>query len=320
MPDNYESAGEGKIARTTIIWSLPSVSVGPDVDYESSNNIASDANGQRIYVKMYINPQSVGISDSKIINETLTKGGYVIQYWGEKNRTFDISGITGSSGIEGINILRRVYRNEQYEYENILKNRIQAAKKEIENSVLENASKLNNITSGPQISLVPTLLTDGIQTAMDIFSGESGSKNVDNVTELNSISTTESLGSLASLVEMHYDGVVYQGYFTQFSYSETANEPGHFSYRMSFVSLREEGVRRNFMPWHRNPLNDDNEPRQSSIPMDSYTSWNLTFPYDRSDNFRFPADKGSINLGNNSEFVGVDVQTDIPGFKPVTRK
>lgn len=319
MSQSFESIGGGKIQRTTIIWSVPSIAVGSEVDYENSNNIASDANGKRIYIKMYINPQSIGISDSKVVNETLTKGGYVVQYWGEKNRTLDISGTTGSAGIEGINILRKIYRSEQYGFENILKRRIQMAKKEIENSVLENASKLNNIKSGPQISLVPSALTDGVKTAMDIFAGENGSKNLDNLTELNAISSTESLGSLATLIEMHYGGVVYQGYFTQFSYNESATEPGHFQYRMSFTSIRDEGERKNFAPWHRNPLNSDGEARQSSIPRDSYTSWNLTFPYSRDENFRPASAFGNIEQGVRTDFT-VDLAPEVTGFKPVVRK
>jgi len=313
-------AGNLKIRRKTIIWSLPSVAVGSDINYENSENIASDANGQRIYVKMYVNPQSVGIADSKIVNETLTKGGYVVQYWGEKNTTISLAGTVGSSGIEGINILNRVYRNEQFEYENIIKNRIQAAKREVENAVLENASNLNNIKSGPQISLVPTTLSNGLDTIMDIFSNSNGSKEVDNLTEMNSISSTESLGALSALVEMHYDGVVYQGYFTQFGFDETASEPGHFSYRLSFTVLRKEGIRKNFMPWHRNPRNENGEPRQSSTPREDYTSWNLTFPYHEETSSAFPSKLGSIGIGATSNFVVSDQSGEKEGFRPVKRK
>src|SRR6266404_5969472 len=56
-------------------------------------------------VEMYINPQSVNYGYSKQITETRTKGGYVLQYWGENLTTLNLGGTTGTSGIEGINVL-----------------------------------------------------------------------------------------------------------------------------------------------------------------------------------------------------------------------
>src|SRR5580698_2990039 len=61
-------------------------------------------------VQMYINPQSFSMSEKKITKQTRTKGGYIIQYWGEELPEIDIQGTTGSGGIEGINVLRDVYR------------------------------------------------------------------------------------------------------------------------------------------------------------------------------------------------------------------
>jgi len=63
-------------------------------------------------VEMYINPQNISYEDSKIITPTRTKGGYIIQYWGEELGTINLSGHTSSAGIEGINLLRMIYRIE----------------------------------------------------------------------------------------------------------------------------------------------------------------------------------------------------------------
>ena len=65
------------------------------------------------YVEMYINPQQLSIQEKKIITPTRTKGGYVVQYAGEDLISIVIRGTTGSGGMEGINVLRSIYRSEQ---------------------------------------------------------------------------------------------------------------------------------------------------------------------------------------------------------------
>lgn len=297
------------IKRSTMIWSLPVSDYISTFDLNSSENVSSD--GNRIYVKMYINPEAVTLSESKIVNESLTKGGYVVQYWGEKNTTLNMNGSTGSSGIEGINVLRRIYRHEQVEYDKIIKARVKKAKDRIKAGVVENAAKLNNISSGPSLSVIPSAIADGLETIMDTFTGNKGSA----LPERNwtPISTHESLGALATTVECHYDGVIYQGYFVSFNFTESSQEPGLFKYQISFTVLRREGSRSNFMPWHRSPLDANGEPRSSSLPRDSYTSWNLTFPYSNKTFFR-----GLTSGIKISDFKNSDSPPS--GFKPTSRK
>src|ERR1017187_2631579 len=81
----------GKLTRNIMHWFVPQVGV----------------------VSMYINPQRVQSSMKKIINRQRTKGGYIIQYWGEELTTIQLSGHTGSSGFEGLNVLQEIYRSEQ---------------------------------------------------------------------------------------------------------------------------------------------------------------------------------------------------------------
>jgi len=71
---------------------------------------------------MYINPQNLQFTSRKEINRVRTKGGYLAQYWGEDLDAINISGTTGDSGIEGINVLRDMYRSEQLALLKIVQN------------------------------------------------------------------------------------------------------------------------------------------------------------------------------------------------------
>lgn len=79
--------------------------------------------GSNQFVEMYVNPENIQFNSRKEINRVRTKGGYIAQYWGEDLDTIAISGTTGDSGIEGINVLRDVYRSEQLTLRNIVTGR-----------------------------------------------------------------------------------------------------------------------------------------------------------------------------------------------------
>ena len=65
-------------------------------------------------VEMYINPKNIKYNYKKHIGApTRTRGGFLLQYWGEELGTISINGTTGSSGVEGINVLEDIYRSEQ---------------------------------------------------------------------------------------------------------------------------------------------------------------------------------------------------------------
>lgn len=76
--------------------------------------------GENKFIEMYINPENLTFSSRKEINRVRTKGGYIAQYWGEDLDMFTISGTTGDAGIEGINVLRDIYRSEQLALFNIV--------------------------------------------------------------------------------------------------------------------------------------------------------------------------------------------------------
>ena len=68
-------------------------------------------------VQMYINPESLNINESKQINYTRTKGGFVVQYWGANLTQISLRGTTGSSGVRGINVLNDIYNAENRAFE-----------------------------------------------------------------------------------------------------------------------------------------------------------------------------------------------------------
>lgn len=75
--------------------------------------------GNQRFIEMYINPQSIATSNRKTISSKRTKGGFLIQYWGEELETLNISGVTGDGGIEALDALFDVYRSEQLAFEEI---------------------------------------------------------------------------------------------------------------------------------------------------------------------------------------------------------
>ena len=189
-------------------------------------------------VDMYINPQNISIKDKKIISDTRTKGGYVLQYWGEEKSILSISGTTGSSGIEGINVLFDIYRGEQIAFDPF---------------ALAFASALDR--SQNESSIIgdnPGHLLSGLASGI----GSTFSEQVVNSLESGSVNPTRprpTLASLAFSVEMYWSGWTYRGYFSDFTLTESAQNLGLFEYSMTFISTQRRGYRGNFLAWHRSP-------------------------------------------------------------------
>lgn len=186
------------------------------------------------FVQQYINPQSFIISDSKIITKQITKGGFVIQYFAENLTTIKISGHTGSSGVEGIEILRRVYRAEQEAFLQVEQ---------------EMKDRLNKLTTGNTLSgIANDIQNKGLGAAIGgLVSDALGGSQVPPI--------LPTLGSLANGVELYYQGWVFKGFFESFSVTESVgNGPGVFNYELSFTATSRRGYRENFMPWHRSPI------------------------------------------------------------------
>ncbi len=183
-------------------------------------------------VEMYINPQSVQYSHSKQITEQRTKGGYVLQYWGENLSGLTIQGTTGTSGIEGINVLYDIYRNEQLMFDhNALFLQAQRDKQE-------------------QEELLPSFSADNLL-------GDVGSLLLGSDEEQTGLGTRSrpSLASMAFSVELYWSGEVYRGFFKDFQVNEAANNLGLFDYTINYKVTQKRGFRQNFLGWHRSATN-----------------------------------------------------------------
>ena len=198
------------------------------------------------FVEMYINPSELRIEQSKVSQSTRTKAGFIYQYAGESLTTISVSGTTGSSGIEGINLLEKIYRSEQLSFESIAR----------------------QLDANPKAaSSIESVLSQGLQSGSiigsEIVSGLTSTAVPDVYTQ-----PFPTLASLAAAVEMHFQGITYRGYFTSFNFTENANSPGLFDYSLSFTAYAKTGERINFMPWHRRPegQSDSNSKTNYSLP------------------------------------------------------
>lgn len=212
------------------------------------------------YIQMYINPQQLNIQEKKIITPTRTKGGYIIQYAGEELINITIRGTTGSSGMEGINILRDIYRSEQDAFTGIA----QSLETKLASSQLYSLFKGTGAVGAAQIQDVGTLLLEQSEKEFIFNSFDQ---------------PFPTLASLAVAIELFFQGVLYKGFFTTFSVEENAESPGLFNYDIAFTAFSRQGTRRNFMPWHRQPynpaggnINNDNSTGNSSANPLSFTN------------------------------------------------
>mgnify|MGYP001227577900 CR=1 FL=1 len=285
--------------RETIIFFLPlsveAFGLGNNTPKYSSTNDPSNAipgeSGSTYEVhwdarRMYINPQSINMREDKIIQKQLTKGGHMVQYWGEELITINAQGTTGSSGIEGINVLRDIYRHEQIQFRKILADRqremaqaAEAAAKKAEEQMYEGnfggfALGFADALTGGTFSKTGKGLANGIDilfgedtfgedTALGSNYGGSGA----------TVKTIPTLAAFAVNIDMYYQGEFFKGYFKSFNVSESAQELGLFNYTFDFIVTRRTGKRDNFMPWHRNPLTPDGQTRVSQPISEPKGSW-----------------------------------------------
>lgn len=232
----------GQIKRNIITWFVPEFGI----------------------VRMYINPESLTYNDKKIIGKERTKGGYVLQYWGEELTTISISGTTGSSGIEGINMLREIYRAEQLAFDSV------GLTIAANNAATDLAGNLVKGIGGAMGGAIASTFSGAAGQAVGstigggLLGGILGMNSPQNTLSAQNMPT---LAQLAFGVEMYYGGSVYRGYFENMTVTEAA---GNFllNYQMNFVVTQKRGYRTNYFPFHRTPSQG---PSQYGTP----TSFNL---------------------------------------------
>lgn len=186
------------------------------------------------WITMFLNPENITTADTKEISRTRTKAGFIFQYAGENLTEITLRGTTGSSGMEGINILRSIYRSEQLAFERIA-DEIDRTGPLAEFLQLSRGATGTDFFNAPLLGAVTERTAD---IALNILS-----------------QPFPTLSSLAANVELFFQGELYRGYFNGFTVEEDAQSPGLFTYTLNYVAYARQGVRRNFMPWHRQPFN-----------------------------------------------------------------
>lgn len=222
---------------------LPYTQIAAEVPAQITRNIITWYVPQFGTVSMFINPQNITYAHKKLIYKDKTKGGYTLQYWGEDLDTLNISGTTGSSGIEGINALYEVYRAEQYAFDAV---GLTMAANNASTDVANNVS----VGLGGAIGQVlgGTSLTSGL-TGGGILGGILG---LDQPGMALAPQNIPSLASLAFAVEMYYNGWVYRGFFESMTVTERADN-FLLDYQMQFTATQRRGYRTNYFAWGQNP-------------------------------------------------------------------
>lgn len=247
----------------------------------STFGISSQSLNGRSIVPLYINPQNMTISDSKIIQSTQTKGGFIVEYWGENLTDINFGGVVGSGGIEAIEILRSVYRNEQTQMRDLILRRM-AEQQSAENAsqTESNAGFIKSLIAG-QIAGGDSLLGNGFSEIID--ANKSLVENIKSIYKNASQNNPQpevlipTAGAFAVTVDMYYQGFKYRGFFSSFSVSESADVTGDFNYDVKFSATSRTGKRSNFAPWHRDPYDSVGQPKQASIPTEGPMLDELSF-------------------------------------------
>lgn len=220
----------GKNTRSLMHWFVPEIGV----------------------VKMYINPHQVRYNHKKIINKEQTKGGFNLQYWGEDLSELSLNGTTGSSGIEGINVLYEIYRSEQYAFDAIgltlaSDNATSALGSQIFGGI---GSAIGGVTGSAVGSSIGGLL------GTSAIGGSPSSQAL-------AARSVPSLAQFAFGIELFYLGWVYRGYFTNMVVTESADKLGMFDYDINFIVTERRGYRLNNLPWQKSAVDG---PSSEAVP------------------------------------------------------
>lgn len=247
LPANFSADGNG----------LPYSKVPSYVTGQLKRNIITWFVPEFGIVRMFVNPNSISYVNKKLISKDRTKGGYTLQYWGEELTTINISGTTGSSGIEGINMLEEIYRGEQYAFDSL------GLSLDANNAAADLANNLVNGVGGALGSSIGGLF--GVDNETSAASGAGILGGILGLNSPNNNLSTRNIPSLAQLafsVEMFYDGCVYRGFFDNMTVNERA-ENFLWEYQMNFVVTQKRGYRTNYFPFHKSP---NNGPSQYNTP------------------------------------------------------
>lgn len=229
-------ANQPTISSTETFSGLPSNQVPSQLAGTASRNIINWFVPEIGIINMYINPQNIAYNHKKLITTHRTKGGYIGQYWGEDLTHLMIRGHTGSSGVEGLNVLYEIYRAEQYLFDPIA----------LQMSAANSISGLN--------SFVDSAVGNLSGFANNIASATAGVFQFDPASQAILPQNIPSLASIAFGIEMYYSGWVFRGFFESFNFTESVDRLGFFDYDINFTVTQRRGYRINYQPWQHSPL------------------------------------------------------------------
>jgi len=269
--------------------------------------IKSETLAGRRVIPCYISPSEFSIDEKKLITETFTKGGYLVEYWGEQLPVISARGTTGSGGPEAIEILRGVYRNEQNQMQQLLIERARQAADDVGTTLNDTGAAT---AQAGVVSALDSLFGNGFSEIID------GTKSViDELTSIfddspeevpNPVTLIPSTGAFAVSVDLYMQGFKYRGYFEDFRVTENGDSPGLFDYNFSFKVLRRVGRRANFMPWHRNPYDSTGAPTEASIPIEGSRLDELSFASNAETSGSIIATNGLSTFTNSENDIPVD--------------
>ncbi len=230
LPSTFSADGNG----------LPYNKVSSNKPAQLKRNIITWFVPQFGIVRMYVNPHSISYVHKKLITKERTKGGFTLQYWGEDLTTINISGTTGSAGIEGINLLYEIYRAEQYAFDPVgLTLAANNYKNDLSHNLINGAASLFGGSATTQAGTAGLL---GGILGVNSPNNSLAAKNI------------PSLAQLAFTVEMFYNGWVYRGFFENMTVNERADN-FLLEYQMTFTATQRRGYRTNYFPWSRSASN-----------------------------------------------------------------
>jgi len=223
------------MATTNVSNPLPFMNVQADRQMALKRNIISFFVPSVGTINMFVNPESIDYRYKKIITPERTKGGYSIGYYGEELPELTCGGTTGSSGIEGINVLYEIYRAEQYLFDPTAM-AINAANNQ---NLVSQVSNYIGQQVGADFGVVSNLVQD-----------VTGAADQMNLQQLNSRNISM-LGDVAFGIEMYYSGWIFRGFFSNFNVMEKAEFV--IPYTFSFMVTQRRGYRLNNHPFLHSP-------------------------------------------------------------------
>lgn len=226
-----KSGRQGRTTRHVAHWFVPEVGVIP----------------------MFINPQSINYTNTKLINKERTKGGFLIQYWGEDLSELSLEGHTGSSGIEGLNVLFEIYRAEQYMFDSIALTMAADSQVSGINDLVDSAISGFGGVGG------------AIGSALGSTAGLLGGSPVGQSVLPKDV---PSLAAMATGIEFYYSGWVFRGYFMSMNITESVEHMGFFRYSIKFIVTQRRGYRTNQFAWQKSATDGFTDPgSSSSVPL-----------------------------------------------------